>query len=111
MLEFESGSSGHLFIQKHLGLPATVDQELQLKSSVKRRIFHAQKKAKKSRKLFTEKVAAAKAAECDISDVEDVEAEEEEGGEDCGYIPGGCELHAPSEIPIRVVHHDHDLFK
>ena len=45
MLEFESGSSGHLFIQKHLGLPVTVDQELQLKSSVKRRIFHAQKKA------------------------------------------------------------------
>ena len=103
MLEFESGPSGHLYIQKHLGLPVTVDQEHQLQSSLKRMIFHAEKKANKSRKLFAETVAAAKAATCAVPDAKDVEAEDEEGGEDCGYIPGGCELPAPSGLKVSEI--------
>ena len=46
MLQFESGPSDHLLIQNHLGLPATEEEANELKLLTKRRIFHAQRKAK-----------------------------------------------------------------
>ena len=62
MLQFESGPFAYVAIRNHLGLPPSSEQtEEKMAQLVKTWAFHAQKKLKKAKKLFDDKVDAAKA--------------------------------------------------
>lgn len=87
MLRIELEPSGYLLIQKHLGLGTTPIQLEHINSSVKTRIYHAQKKAKYSRNLFKEKVEEAKKCQIPLNNPEE--------NDEQGYIPGGCEVPGP----------------
>ena len=62
MLQFESGPFAYVAIRNHLGLPPSSEQtEEKMAQLVKTWVFHPQKKLKKAKKLFDDKVDAAKA--------------------------------------------------
>ena len=87
MLQFESGPFAYVAIRNHLGLPPSSEQtEEKMAQLVKTWVFHAQKKLKKAKKLFDDKVDAAKAVPAS--------AEKDESG----YIPGVCECPVPSGL-------------
>ena len=85
MLQFESGPSAYMAIQNHLGLPPSSEQtDEKMAQTAKTRVFHAQKKLKKAKKLFDDKADAAKSVPA--------------AAEKDGYIPGGCEFPGPSGL-------------
>ena len=89
MLQFESGPSAYMAIKNHLGLSPSAEQTREKMAQMsKTRVFHAQKKLKKAKKLFEDKANAAIA----------VPLAKEDNGNESGYIPGGCECPGPSGL-------------
>ena len=83
MLRYELGPYGYLEVQKKLGLSILPDQLKNAELTCRSGIYAAEYDSKKKKKLFDEKLQIARAAKPLQS---------------ADYIPGGCEVPAPSGI-------------
>ena len=87
VLRFEKGMIGTMLLQKKLGIPVTEYHLGKSKFRDNERIFHAELRLKKARKLFDEAKDEAKAKEA----------------VDNGYEAGGCDVPAPAGPMVEVV--------